>query len=327
MYKFCVQLHMAIANSSETPAELFPIRELVRRTGVNASTLRAWENRHGLLSPTRTPTGHRLYSQNDAARIRRLQDLLAQGLSLGEIVPLIAEEAPPRTMEGATPPRVPLTAWHGHLQETLHALEDFSTARLDNLYNEACALYPIDIVTEKLLIPALEQLGKRWDKRPSGIAEEHFFSAWLRNKLGARLHHAPSPEKGGQLILACLPHENHEIGLLLFALAALHRGHRIVYLGANMPTRQIVHVARHVHARGIVLAGREVDEPGPVLADIAWLTEASTLHVFVGSHFSAQNRDPLNAIDAIPLGEDLGAGMRIMESRLHARGRHSGRHG
>ena len=74
---------MAIASSPDLPSDLFPIRELVRRTGVNASTLRAWENRHGLLSPTRTPSGHRLYNQQDVLRIRRVQDLLARGLGLG----------------------------------------------------------------------------------------------------------------------------------------------------------------------------------------------------------------------------------------------------
>lgn len=317
---------MPIASSPEDLSPHFPIRELVRRTGVNASTLRAWENRHGLLTPTRTPSGHRLYSQQDVLRIRRLQELLAQGLGLGEIAPLLSEEARPPTDTGAQDglSELPIpqgSAWHGYLRETLIALESFSTERLDSLYNEACALYPIDIVTDNLLIPALEQLGKRWDKRPSGIAEEHFFTAWLRNKLGARLHHAASLPRGGQLIMACLPHENHEIGLLVFALAALRRGHRIIYLGANMPTRQIVHVARHTHAQGIVLSGRQVADPGAALSDIAWLAEAVDTPLFVGSHFSAQNGERLQAVGAIPLGTDMAIGMRLMESRLHTRTR------
>ena len=317
---------MPIASSPVDPSSLFPIRELVRRTGVNASTLRAWENRHNLLTPTRTPSGHRLYSQQDVQRIRRLQELLAQGLSLGDIAPLLSEEVDAPVDAGSQDAllELPITAgstWHGYLRETLYALENFSTERLDSLYNEACALYPIDIVTDNLLIPALEQLGKRWDKRPSGIAEEHFFTAWLRNKLGARLHHAASLPRGGQLIMACLPHENHEIGLLVFALAALQRGHRIVYLGANMPTRQIVHVARQTHAQGIVLSGRQVADPEAALSDIAWLADAVDTPLFVGSHFSTQAWEQLQALGATPLGTDMGVGMRLMESRLHAQSR------
>ena len=308
------------------PVELFPIRELVRRTWVNASTLRAWENRHGLLTPTRTPSGHRLYSQADVRRIQRLQDLLAQGLSLAEIAPLLAGEpavdATPDS-EPASPIQglAPHSAWYGYLMETLRALEDFSTERLDNLYNEACALYPIDTITEHLLIPALVQIGQRWDKRPSGIAEEHFFSAWLRNKLGARLHHAASLGRGPQLILACLPHENHEIGLLMFALLALQRGYRVIYLGANMPIRQIVHVAKHCHAHGIVLAGRAAQDSREVLADISWLAQSTPTPVFLGSHFSAQERQYLEQAGVQALGDNMQLGMRLLELKLEERGK------
>jgi DNA-binding transcriptional MerR regulator len=186
----------------------FPIRELVRRTGVNASTLRAWENRHGLLKPVRTPAGHRLYGVADVQRVRRLQELLAQGLSLADSAPLLQQEAGLAVEAGADllealRLRQANPAWYGYLLETLRALEDFSSERLDKLYNEACALYPIDLVTRNLLIPVLEQLGLRWDKRDSGIAEEHFFSGWLRNKLGARLHHSMGLSRGRPLILAC----------------------------------------------------------------------------------------------------------------------------
>jgi MerR family transcriptional regulator, light-induced transcriptional regulator len=313
--------------ASQTPEALFPIRELVRRTGVNASTLRAWENRHGLLTPTRMPSGHRLYGEADIRRIQRIQDLLAQGLSLGELAPLLAKatgNSTPASTPVSTPDSLPVssggtvphTAWDGYLVETLKALEDFSTERLDALYSEACAVYPIDIVTDNLLIPMLEQIGERWNRRPSGIAEEHFFSAWLRNKLGARLHHAGSLGQGPQLILACLPYENHEIGLLMFALLALQRGYRVIYLGANMPIRQIVHVALHTRAQAIVLAGRQAENPRELLADIEWLAQAAETPVFVGSHFAEQFRLRLEQGGAIPMGDNMGLAIRLLEIRL-----------
>lgn len=297
----------------------FPIRELVRRTGVNASTLRAWENRHGLLNPLRTPSGHRLYTQNDVQRIRRLQELLVQGLNLSELVPLLDADAPPATP--ATGPAAPAAApagpaWRRYLQDLLRALEDFSTERLDNLYNEACSLYPIDLVTENLLMPALEELGARWARRATGIAEEHFFTAWLRNKLGARMHHVAGMTRGRPLILACLPGETHEIGLLLFALGALQRGHRVIYLGANMPIRQLAHVAEKTLAAGVVLTGRAgVDAPA-VLPELAWLAQAGNAPVFLGSRFAVEHRDDLDRIGVLPLGEHLGQGLARVDKAL-----------
>ncbi|MBK6741574.1 MAG: MerR family transcriptional regulator [Hydrogenophilales bacterium] len=304
------------------PSEHFPIRELVKRTGVNASTLRAWENRHGLIVPARTHSGHRLYSEKDVQRVRRLQELLAQGLSLNEIADVLesGNDVQPATATPSTQ-----TNWQGYFIETLRALEDFSTERLDALYNEACALYPIDTLTQHLLIPVLQHLGTRWDSRESGIAEEHFFSAWLRNKLGARLHHSAGLSKGKSLVLACLPHEHHEIGLLLFALGALHRGFRVVYLGTNVPIRQIVHVVQKAHTAGIVLSGRDIVDPAPLLADIAWLSHASRLPLFVGSHFAVQTHDALIQQGALPLGNHIGNGLNLVESYLAKHGQRRAR--
>ncbi|MEX5590846.1 MerR family transcriptional regulator, partial [Pseudomonas urmiensis] len=61
--------------------ELFPIREVSRLTGVNAVTLRAWERRYGLIQPTRTDSGHRLYSHADIDDIRRILGWLERGVA------------------------------------------------------------------------------------------------------------------------------------------------------------------------------------------------------------------------------------------------------
>lgn len=308
--------------SKITPEGLFPIRELVQRTGVNASTLRAWENRHGLLRPHRTGSGHRLYGRAELERVRRVQELITQGLGLAEIAELLATDAESALRGGTSrDPMIPAKGeaalgWQAYLEETLRALEDFSTERLDTLYNEACALYPIDLLTRQLLIPVLERLGERWEIRPSGIAEEHFFSAWLRNKLGARLHHTSGLSRGRPLILACLPGETHEIGLLLFALGALHRGYRVLYLGANVPVRQLAHVVNRSHAQGVVMAGRARGDTDALIEDLAWLTARVNVPVCLGSHFSVDERDALLRAGVVPLGGDIERGLDRLLGRL-----------
>lgn len=243
---------------------------------------------------------------------------------MSEIVPLLdyaaeteAESIPAILESGLVTSLSP--AWQGYLTETLNALELFSTERLDALYNEACALYPIDIVTDKLMLPVLEQLGMRWDKRPAGIAEEHFFSAWLRNKLGARLHHASGLTRGRQLILACLPGENHEISLLLAALGSLQQGYRVIYLGTDMPIAQLLPVCRQTHAAGVILAGRaitDVTHAAAHLTDIAKLVEHAGMPVFVGGSFSVQLQRELEQAGAHPVGDNISLGLRLIEARL-----------
>src|SRR5918995_862149 len=69
------------------------IGELSRRTGVSPELLRAWEQRYGLLRPTRSSGGFRLYSVEDEARVRRTTALLADGLSTAEAASLATTES------------------------------------------------------------------------------------------------------------------------------------------------------------------------------------------------------------------------------------------
>jgi len=54
------------------------IGELSRRSGVSPELLRAWERRYGLLQPTRSAGGLRLYSPDDLARVQAMQRHLAE---------------------------------------------------------------------------------------------------------------------------------------------------------------------------------------------------------------------------------------------------------
>src|SRR4029453_9612731 len=65
------------------------IGERARRTGVSPELLRAWEQRYGLLQPTRTPGGFRLYSTADEARVQHMQRLVAGGLAAAQAAHLV----------------------------------------------------------------------------------------------------------------------------------------------------------------------------------------------------------------------------------------------
>src|SRR6185312_12274442 len=72
---------------------LVRIGELSRRLGVSVHVLRAWESRYGLLQPTRSTGGFRLYSAADEERIRRMQAHLAEGLSAAEAARTVLRES------------------------------------------------------------------------------------------------------------------------------------------------------------------------------------------------------------------------------------------
>lgn len=287
--------------SRNLPSErLVPIRTVASRTGVNPVTLRAWERRYGLIRPIRTPKGHRLYTTADIDLINQIVALLEAGMSIGQVRQVLEAdgEKPHEEMPGPDP-------WVNYQSRLIKAITDFDDRALDGIYNEALSLYPVDIITGRLVVPLLRELGRRWERTEGSVAEEHFFSAFLRNKLGARFHHRSRDLQGPQLLAACLPGEQHEIGILLFALSALDRDYRIVLLGANMPLAELPQVAERAGCQAIVLSGC-LDIPEEVLhQDLPQLIRQAGVPVFVGGKVTQRQADELSKVGTIILGDDL----------------------
>jgi DNA-binding transcriptional MerR regulator len=299
------------------PAEgLLPIRTVSILTGVNAITLRAWERRYGLVIPQRTPKGHRLYTQQDVERIHRIVELLEQGISVGHVKPLLDQvagyvAAPSATGEGDT--------WKDHQDRMLSAIEGFDEQALDRSYNDALSLYPLDIVNQRLTSPLLHLLGERWQKRATGIAEEHFFSLYLRNKLGARIHHMNQRGNGALLLLACLPGELHETGLLFFALAAVDAGYRALILGANTPLQQIPAVLDTRPCAAVVLSGSSKPARGVIDSELPDLIDRVKTPVFIGGDTAISHQAKLEQGGAICLGKNITQGLQLINKTLKTR--------
>jgi MerR family transcriptional regulator/heat shock protein HspR len=71
---------------------VFVISVAAELAGVHPQTLRIYE-RKGLVDPARTGGGSRRYSEDDIARLRRIQDLTNEGLNLAGVKRVIELEA------------------------------------------------------------------------------------------------------------------------------------------------------------------------------------------------------------------------------------------
>jgi len=291
----------------------FPIRVLSERTGVGSSTLRAWERRYGLINPERTPKGHRLYSEMDVARIERILILLEEGHSLQHMVQTLAESED-SLIETASAGE-PSSDWLSLQSKTLDAIRDFSNERLEAIFNEVTSLYPIDLITERLIEPVLEHLGTNWRGRVGGIAEEHFFTSWLRNRLGQGFQQAAGQARGARIIFACMPGSHHEIGLTLFALAAMARGYRVLYFGTNLPLEEIPHIAERSAAKGIVLSAhaRVSSNADHRLAD---LMQQLNIPIFLGGPGSTHHTQGFEQAGGIPLGPRISVALKVLASHI-----------
>jgi MerR family transcriptional regulator, light-induced transcriptional regulator len=224
------------------------IGQLARRTGVSPELLRAWEQRYGLLQPTRTTGGFRLYSAADEARVQRMQGLVADGLAAAQAAHLVLSDGEPAA-PAVPPPATTLVDATGTLTASLDRLdEQAANTALDRLL----AAYTVETVLQQVILPYLHRLGERWAAGEVSVAQEHFASNLLRGRL-LGLAQGWGQGRGPAAILACVPGEHHELGLLAFGVALRRRGWRITYLGTDCPIGPVADTAQSLAPTVVVL--------------------------------------------------------------------------
>ena len=139
----------------------------------------------------------------------------------------------------------------------------------------------------------------------------------MRNKLGARFHHRVRTRTGPRILAACLPDEQHELGLLIFSLAAHERGLRIVLLAAQTPMEELAVAARRARCNAIVLSSTLTPPAGVIAAKLpAMVKAARRAGVRRRVWHRLRERDGIVAAGADVLGTDIPAGVERIRLAL-----------
>jgi DNA-binding transcriptional MerR regulator len=251
------------------------IGELSRRVGVSPELLRAWERRYGLLRPTRSQGGFRLYSTTDEQRVRRMLALQQQGLSPAVAAQTVADEADTDDVAGDASAAVPADALRQALAE---ALDRFDEAAANRAFDRALGTLRLDTLLRGIVLDYLTDLGERWSAGQATVAQEHFATNVLRGRLLGLAR--DWGQGGGPLtLLACPPGELHDLGLICFGLALRARGWRIAFLGTDTPIDTLTQTADHLHPELVVLTTTTPPRLTRVRSELRRLSETTRLAV------------------------------------------------
>jgi len=269
------------------------IGELSRRSGVSTELLRAWERRYGLLRPSRSEGGFRLYSPQDERRVTVMRDHLERGLSAAQAARMTLDEAERRPDDAPA-----LARGADGLREALNGLDETAAqVAIDRLLSNLS----LETVLGEVILPYLRELGDRWERGEASVADEHFASNLLRGRL-LGLARGWDQGAGPRALLACAPGEQHDLALIVFGLALRERGWRITFLGPDTPLDSLADAARTLEPAAIVIAAsaperlagtesalRKVARIGPL-----WLAGS-------GVSLKAVNKTGARHLDADPL--------------------------
>ena len=242
---------------------------VLRETGINADTLRAWERRYNLPEPERTDGGHRLYSERDVEIIKWLLRQQEDGVRISQAVKLwhskleagddpLYEKPAPKEEVGDQ------SQLDGFRQKWVDACIDFDEARAEHVANDAFMRFSPETAFLEIFLPSIREIGELWYQGKITVQQEHFASALIMRRLDALITTSPLPTRPEKMIIACPPKEEHTLSSLLLTLFLRRRGFHVVYLGTNVPFEEFKETVDTI-------------QPNLVLFTAQQLTTAATL--------------------------------------------------
>ncbi|RYD34595.1 MAG: MerR family transcriptional regulator [Verrucomicrobiaceae bacterium] len=236
---------------------LHSLKLVCQRTGLSPQLVRTWEKRYAAVTPVRTDTHRRLYSEEEITRLDLLHQLTGKGHAISRIASLSEAELR-RLLESAA--SLPFSAAGGHpkgdsdfFEGMFAAIESLDTSILLDRLQQAVLQNGHSWVLENIA-RLTGQIGDRWRSGSLRIAHEHLATAALRIFLGGFIQDA-KPGPSAPLLLVCTPAgQHHDLGAFLAGAAACNVGWRVSFLGASLPSEEIAAAAIKTQAKAVALS-------------------------------------------------------------------------
>lgn len=223
----------------EGPYRIQTVSEL---TGVPTATLRAWERRYGIPSPSRSSAAYRLYDAEDIKIIQQLRDLCEQGMSPAEAAKILQAQS-------NTQSTLPL---HGHdpyqvaQENILQAIYDFDSPKLDYAIRKAMFLSSAIDVYEHVFTPVMQTVGEQWHAGKLSIAQEHFATQALETTVREMLRLMSLEASTKPAIVGCFADEEHMFPAYGVAFLLIQRHLRPILLGARTPPEALAEAVKNL---------------------------------------------------------------------------------
>lgn len=257
----------------DAPVPGHPIAVVAERTGLSRDVLRVWERRYSAVEPGRTAGGQRLYSDEDVNRFRLLAEATRHGrsishvagLSTQELATLVATDAAERPAPSSHPDSAGMMASVG---EALLHVRNLDGTSLDRVLRRALARHGLPAFVEDLVPHLMHRIGDQWAASEITVAHEHLASAAVLAVLFETMRGLPEAPAARRLLVATPAGEYHAVGAALAATAAALDGWTVVYLGADVPSRDIVSATAATEARAVLLSAVHTDDPERMLQNL-----------------------------------------------------------
>ncbi|MDA7798624.1 MerR family transcriptional regulator [Flavobacteriaceae bacterium] len=211
----------------------FSIKDLENITGVKAHTIRIWEKRYDLLSPERSETNIRYYSNKNLQKLLNIVLLNNNNYKISKISEMKDDEISFTARE--------LVLDRAINEEAINSLKlamfQFDKTLFNNIYSRLLLKKTFKEIFAEIFIPFLEHVGLLWQTETILPAHEHFVSNLISQKVQVNTEELKYTTiiSDTTYVLFLPENEIHELGLLYLNYELVLRGYKTIYLGQSLP--------------------------------------------------------------------------------------------
>jgi DNA-binding transcriptional MerR regulator len=220
----------------------FTIKELESLSGIKAHTIRIWEQRYKFLKPSRTLTNIRTYSNDELKTLLTVALLNKHGYKISRIDNMPPDQRRQEVLQLNT-----TEARNEQLvNDLVGSMIDLDFIQFESILTKHISQYDIFSAISGIIFLFLEKVGILWQTNRINPAHEHVATCIIRQKLISAIDQLPMSPKAGPLFLLFLPEsEHHELGLLFVYYLLKKQNFPVIYLGANVPLKDVLYVVEH----------------------------------------------------------------------------------
>lgn len=218
----------------------YSIRELSLLTGIKPHTIRVWEQRYGVFSPERTKSNIRRYTDADLRLALNIVYLQNMGYRISRIAKLSSEEIAELVSKGSQ------YEFSSPIPEMLlmHT-KNFDDVNFEKTIQDYVEVKGLQWTFENVFIPYQNLMGQLWQAGTMSLAHEHFSTCILRNTIISKTYELQKEASSSKRVLFFLPQgEFHDLALIYYNYIAKQAGVQTLYLGQNIPLKEMKKVLK-----------------------------------------------------------------------------------
>ncbi|WP_249869507.1 MerR family transcriptional regulator [Oceanobacillus saliphilus] len=217
---------------------MYNIKAVSKILDMPTVTIRSWETRYHAITPERTASGHRVYTEDNINDLKWLKKQVHEnGMKVSQAVKQLHAI---KEKQGNIPTLQGKHAegnYQTQIEELYDTVRHMDSVRCHSLLDLCFSQFHYRTVFYEIIGPLMFKVGNAQEKGELHIAQEHMISNIVLQRFTNFFRVFETSSTLPKVMALCPQGENRQIGLLLFTLFLKENGYPVIYVGADTPLK------------------------------------------------------------------------------------------